>query len=478
MSGSIRLQLLLFFGLVLFTAYAGMSQGYTVEFDIRNYQSDTLIVGNYFGEKQLVKDTLISKNKSKFVWTPDKRPEQGMYLVLLKPENTFVQFLVNDRDKKFSLNFDAKDLLNIKIKGSEENQLFYDYLTFLKDKRVLADTLRAKIDRAKKENKEDKVSDEQLDKLDKEVKKYQSEFIAKYPESLVTMLIRANLDIEIPDFTGPEDTIKYRRYYYYKKHYFDNINPTHPALIRMPFLHQKVDYYVNKLSNQQPDSLVHTIDFVLNWLEPNPEAYRYYLADFLNKYAQMKMVGYDALYVYLVDNYYTKGKASWVNEENLKKMKENADDLRPILIGKKMPDIITYKEDKTPVRLLDIKSPYTVVIFWAPDCGHCKKIMPAVVDFYKKNKDKGVTMLGICTKSGDKTETCWPAVKEKGMEDFINTADEYGRYNLKVRIKSTPKIFILDENKEIIIKDIPGEDIDRIFNEILEFEEKKRVEKR
>ena len=64
------------------------------------------------------------------------------------------------------------------------------------------------------------------------------------------------------------------------------------------------------------------------------------------------------------------------------------------------------------------------------------------------------------------------------MEDFINTADEYGRYNLKVRIKSTPKIFILDENKEIIIKDIPGEDIDRIFNEILEFEEKKRVEKR
>lgn len=190
------------------------------------------------------------------------------------------------------------------------------------------------------------------------------------------------------------------------------------------------------------------------------------------------MVGYDALYVHLVDNYYSKGKASWVTEESLHKMKENADDLRPILIGKKMPDITTYKEDQTPVRLHDIKSPYTVVIFWAPDCGHCKKIMPDVVSFYKKNKDKGVTMLGICTKSGDKTATCWPAVKEKGMEDFINTADEYGRYNLKVRVKQTPKIFILDQNKEIVIKDIPGEELDRIFNEILQFEEKKRAEKR
>lgn len=252
---------------------------------------------------------------------------------------------------------------------------------------------------------------------------------------------------------------------------------SHPALIRTPFIHPKIDYYINKVSNQQPDSLVKTIDFVLSKLENNPEAYRYYLADLLNKYAAMKMVGHDALYVHLVDNYYSKGKAPWVNEENLKKMSDNADDMRPILIGKKIPDITTYQEDGTPVRLQDIKSPYTVVIFWAPDCGHCKKIMPDVVKFYEKNKDKGVKMLGICTKGGDKTSTCWPAVKEKGMEGFINTADEYSRYNMKIKVKSTPKIFILDENKEILIKDIPGEELDRIFQEILGFEEKKRLAK-
>ncbi|MBL0100050.1 MAG: redoxin domain-containing protein [Saprospiraceae bacterium] len=227
------------------------------------------------------------------------------------------------------------------------------------------------------------------------------------------MLIKSNIDIEVPDFTGNEDSVKYRRYYFYKHHFFDNIKMQHHALIRTPFIHQKVDYYVNKLSNQQPDSLIRAVDIVLGKLEGNPEAYRYYLADFLNKYAQMKMVGLDAVYVHLVENYYKKGKASWVNEDNLKKMSENADDLRPILIGKKIPDITTYEEDGTPVRLYDIQSPYTVLIFWAPDCGHCKKIMPNVVDFYKKNKDKGVKVLGVCTKSGDKTNTCWPAVKEK-----------------------------------------------------------------
>ncbi|MBK9742097.1 MAG: TlpA family protein disulfide reductase [Saprospiraceae bacterium] len=251
----------------------------------------------------------------------------------------------------------------------------------------------------------------------------------------------------------------------------------HPALIRTPFIHPKIDYFVNKVSNQEPDSLIKTVDFVLQKLEPNPEAYRYYLADLLNKYAAMKLVGQDAIYVHLVDEYYKKGKASWINEENLQKMSDNADDLRPILIGKKIPDITTYQEDGTPVRLWDIQSPYTVVIFWAPDCGHCKKIMPDVVKFYDNNKSKGVKMLGICTKAGDKTPTCWPAIKEKGMTDFINTADEHGRFNSKIRVRATPKIFILDKDKNILIKDIPGEDLDRIFNEILTFEEKKRIAK-
>ena len=59
----------------------------------------------------------------------------------------------------------------------------------------------------------------------------------------------------------------------------------------------------------------------------------------------------------------------------------------------------------------------------------------------------------MCTKGGDKTKTCWPAIKEKGMEDFINTGDEFQRFNALFKIKSTPKIFILDKDKKILLKD-------------------------
>ncbi|MBK9152352.1 MAG: DUF5106 domain-containing protein [Saprospiraceae bacterium] len=293
-----------------------------IEFNVKNYDNDTIIIGNYYGEKTVVKDTLIAAGKGKFTYTNSEMLAPGMYIALMKPDNSYIQFLVNGKEKDFKVMYDKNDLTTVKFSGSAENNLFYGYLDFLKDKREIADTLKARIARAESEGGKDEKSKNELDALDKEVTKYQKNFIEKNAATLTGYLIKSNMDIDLPEFEGEGDELQMKRYLYYREHFFDNIDFTHPALIRMPFLHPKVNTFVTKLSSQQPDSLIKTVDYVLAKLEPNQDAYRYYLADFLNQYAQMKMVGLDAIYVHLVDNYYSKGKASWVNEENLQKMQE------------------------------------------------------------------------------------------------------------------------------------------------------------
>jgi hypothetical protein len=455
---------------VVWMTTTSMSQKFNVSIEINNYENDTLIVGNYFGEKQLVKDTLFSKGKGKFLWTDTIQPPQGVYLLLFKPSNNFIQFMVPQTESKFALTCNYKDLTDVKFKGSKDNNLFYDYMDFLKDKRVLADTLRSKIERAKKQNTTDKASQDALDNLDNDVKKQQQEIISKNPNTLTALLLKGNTEIDVPEFADlPADSSKIRRYYYYKQHYFDNIDMNHPALIRTPFIHQKIDYYINKVSNQQPDSLMKTIDIVLSKLENNPEAYRYYLADLLNKFAAMKIVGHDALYIHMVDNYYRKGKASWISEENLKKMGDEADKMKPTLIGNLIPDITTYHKDGSAVRLYDLKSKFTILFLWDPTCGNCTKSVPFVVDFKEKHKHEDIAVLTICNKGGEKTNTCWPYIEEKNMSKLINTADEYQRYNQKLRVEKFPKIYILDQDKRILIKDFPAEKLDEIFIEISKY---------
>jgi thiol-disulfide isomerase/thioredoxin len=217
-----------------------------------------------------------------------------------------------------------------------------------------------------------------------------------------------------------------------------------------------------------PDSIKKEIDYIISLVKDNEDAYRYTLSSILNKYAKNKFIGMDAIYVHMIDTYYSQGTADWVDEENLLKMQENANNLRPILIGKVFPNITVYKEDLTPVRINNVKSDYTMVIFWAPDCGHCKKSMPKIVDFYEKYKDKGLKVVSVCTKGGEKLANCWEYIEEKGMEGFINTGDKYQKYRRYVYVPSTPKIFLLDDNKEILIKDMPADELPNIMDKILE----------
>ena len=49
-------------------------------------------------------------------------------------------------------------------------------------------------------------------------------------------------------------------------------------------------------------------------------------------------------------------------------------------------------------------------------------------------------------------------------------------FKSKYAIRTTPKVYILDRDKEIIMKDIPAEKLEEIMNEILERENLKKTE--
>lgn len=453
----------------IFTIFAlsSLAAQHDIEFQIANYPSDTVVVGYYILDKQLVHDTLIG-SEGKFAMQGDENMSQGVYLLLLQPNNDLVQFLITEEDQKFKGKFDFNNLSLVDFEGSPDNELFQGYINYLAEIRPRADILRDTLQQLKDANLDYSEFEKEMLAIDEAVASKQNEILENHPESLSAILIKANTQINLPEFEDTEEG-RMSRYLYYKKHYFDNIELGNSKSLRTPFLFQRIEYYLQRLTPNHPDSIIQSIDSLLHWMSPSQEITKYYLSHFLNSYASSKIVGYDAIYVHIADNYYAEGKATWVEEENLEKILDNANKIRPVLIGKIAEDITVFDEFEQPIKLSDIEYEYLVLLFWSPDCPHCKKTMPAIVEFDKKYREEGVRTFAICTKHKDKVNDCWEYVDEKDMAGFINAADKYhrSRFKIKYNVQTTPKIFILDKNREIIMKNIGGDQLERVMSEII-----------
>ena len=441
---------------------------HNIEFKFKDYQNDTLVVGYYLGDKQLVHDTLMAEKPGKFVMKGDSTLNQGFYLLLTLPEHKIVQFLIDD-DQEFSMETSMKSLEVTKFKGSTDNNLFSEYVAFLAEQRPKADLLRQKIDSLAQDDPMRTALMSELDVFDQEVEAKQNEITAKYPNTMTAMLIKSNTGVDFPEFEGDEQERKIQTWKYYKKHYFDHIDLGNPLALRTPFLDKRVKYYMKNLTPNQPDSLIKSMDYLLEKMQPAPETFRFYLSTFLNEYIQSKIVGFDKVYVHIAEKYYAQGLAPWLDEETTTTIVENAMDIKPVLIGETAQDIQVYLPDETPIKISDIDYEYLVILFWAPDCGHCKKSMPSIVEFYDEYKDQGVKLLAICTKHKDKTASCWDPIDEKNMTGFINAADTNHRsqFKIKYNVKTTPKIFILDPDRKILMKNIGGEQLGDVMKELM-----------
>lgn len=440
-----------------------------IDIEFENYNNDTLIIGYYLGEKTLVLDTLFSSDQTNFIKEGTDTIPEGMYMLLCKPDNSFVQFIINEEDQDFKINVKGTGLGEIQFDGHQENEMFIEYQEFINEMRNQAEPLRAKILAADSTGANVTLENEQLDLIDLKVKEKQKYIHEKFEGSVLSMVLKANEEVVLPEFSGTEEEVRQARYLHYKKHYFDAIEMGNPATLRTPFIHKKITYYIEKLTPLAPDSIITSIDYILDQLSPATDSYQYYLGHYLNTYANSKVIGMDAVYVHMADKYYSPEKTPWVTEENMLKIQDHADGIRPILIGKTASNIKLKTPEGKEISIDEIDYEYLVLLFWAPDCGHCNKAMPDVVNFYEAYKDKGVEILAICTKHQEKLKTCWEVLEEKNMTNFINAGDELhlSAFKLKYNIKTTPKIFILDKERKILIKDIGAEHLGPVMDEIL-----------
>jgi thiol-disulfide isomerase/thioredoxin len=473
-----------FFSILLSHAVIA-SQGYEIKIKVNGLKDARLILGHHFNNQMFPNDTIMLDSKGTGVFKSNKALPGGMYLVFL-PSSSYFDLLISD-NQKFSIEVDTSNFLNtIKFVESAENQLFYEYQRFMVKKREeinpLVEQRKAETDPARLEQ-----VNQQIERINQEVKNRTWEIINGNPGMFLSTFLKATQEIEVPE--PPRDAEgniidSLFQYKYYRAHYFDNFDISDSRLLRTPLYENKIKLYIEKVIPQIPDSIVPEVDWLLEKASGNDELFRFMLVSLYNHYAQSQIMGMDAVFVHLAENYYIP-RATWSSPDFIEKIKTQVARRKPNLLGKVAPDItlvrlstdhfiqsIELPELKKDVyagelfTLHSFQSPYTVLLFWEPDCGHCKKVAPDLHELLKKFPSNQVQVIAIQIVASEEGKVKWiDFVNDKQLFDWTNAWSPYSyEYKDNYDIFSTPVIYLLDANKKILAKRIGTEQLEEILN--------------
>ena len=186
--------------------------------------------------------------------------------------------------------------------------------------------------------------------------------------------------------------------------------------------HQILDSYWTRVLPQVPDTLLNSADRLIARAAGNDEMFKYITHYITFNSESSQVMCMDKIFVHMIDTYYATGQATWMNEEQLKKVMDRAEELRDSQCGSIIPNIILPGLDQeTWMSLYDIEAKYTAVLIWESTCGHCKKELPKYKELYKEWHPKGLEIYAI---GNDFEPEPWQEfVEEQEYTDWINVSD-------------------------------------------------------
>ncbi|HUQ67563.1 MAG TPA: thioredoxin-like domain-containing protein [Flavitalea sp.] len=468
-------QVLLFITAVTAFSCLYSQTGYKIDLELKPFRNTQVYLGYYYGEIRALADSTIIDGKSMGIFKGTEPLPGGIYFVVSPTKQILFELLI-DKDQYFSVKADTSKLpASVKFSGSDENNQFQEYSFFTGTMGQKINELNRRL-AAVKTQKDSAALSTQIKSYTGNLQKFRDSILKKYPESFLSALFKAMQDPKIPP-ASQQPGGKYDSnfvYHYYKDHYWDDMSYTDDRMVRTPFFESKLVKYYQDLVSPHPDSLIREIDHMLLYSRASKEMYKFLMVHFVQKYINPQFMGQDAVFVHLFEKYINTNKAEFFTPQYKDFATKRAYSLMANLIGRQAPQLDMVDTLNKPLPLYNVKSAFTVIVFWDPTCSHCKEIVPKVDSMYEaKWKNEDVQVYAVKTDGtrrewlkfiADNHLNGWKHVYPTPGKDEAEIAAGRPGYKQLYDVYQTPLLYLLDKDKRIIAKKLTYLQINEVIN--------------
>jgi hypothetical protein len=294
-------------------------------------------------------------------------------------------------------------------------------------------------------------------------------FAERYTGTFLGHYLQAQIPVSFPGYRkrnslSETDSVSWlMNLHYYRDHFLDNISWNDPRLIFTPVLEEKINEYLDKIVRYDAGSQKNAIDTLMD--RSDHRKVRQFIAEvLLSRFGRSKHKPVDEYaYLYLIDTYYLKEDPSWVNEEQLKALKEEYTRLLPVSLHQKAPDLTLPDRNNRPVSLYVADSGFLLLFFWDYSCDHCSRIIRDLALLVSKYSYLDLQVFTVFT--GEDTDIWKAYLARKFPGSWIHTRQpENGpKATDTYNVSFIPCIFLLDGNKTIVSKHVTIPELDTYF---------------
>ncbi len=249
---------------------------------------------------------------------------------------------------------------------------------------------------------------------------------------------------------------------YFSEEYFSFVDMGDDNYNRMPILYEAMNKYVNTVQKfiKEPEALKNIIGEQIVGIAKPSKAHQFVLGAIISATKKDHI----SVYAHYADEYLQYyGKQYQADGQRLEK---EMNELKKLMVGAIAPDMSLPDQNGDTIAISDFKGQILLLDFWASWCGPCRRENPTVVKVYDKYKDQGFEVLSV---SLDKTKEKWLAAIEQDGLEWKHMSDLKGWKSLATdvyKVKAIPRTYILDQEGQIIAKNLRGEALERKMEEL------------